>query len=125
MNFLEFVSDHYADVKVDYDLNGFLLNKLPLIKKLKWREIISFKVLYGGLRDENNPVTHANLLQFPLNQNGMPQTFTLGSKPYVEGGVGIGNILKIFRVDFIERFTYLSNPGISKFGVRASAWFDF
>ncbi len=125
MNFLEFVSDHYADVKVDYDLNGFLLNKLPLIKKLKWREIISFKVLYGGLRDENNPVTHSNLLQFPLNQNGMPQTFTLGSKPYVEGGVGIGNILKIFRVDFIERFTYLSNPGISKFGVRASAWFDF
>ncbi len=125
MNFLEFASDHYADLKVDYNLNGFLLNKIPLIKKLKWREIISFKVLYGGLRDENNPSLHANLLQFPLDQNGKPQTFTLGNKPYVEGGIGIGNILKIFRIDLVERFTYLDNPNISKLGIRASAWFDF
>jgi len=125
MNFLEFVSDHYADVKVDYNLNGFLFNKIPLIKKLKWREIISLKVLYGGLRDENDPALHTNLLQFPLDQNGQQQTYTLGSKPYVEGGVGIGNIFKIFRIDFVERFTYLDNPNVSRYGIRASAWFDF
>jgi hypothetical protein len=125
MNFLEFASDHYADAKIDYNMNGFLLNKIPLIKKLKWREIFSLKVLYGGLRDENNPELHPNLLQFPVDQNGIPQTYTLGSKPYVEGGIGIGNIFKIFRIDFVERFTYLNNPNVSRFGVRASAWFDF
>lgn len=124
MNFLEFVSDHYADVKLDYNLNGFLLNKVPLIKKLKWREIISFKVLYGGLRDENNPALNPQLFQFPT-QNGAPQTFTLNKQPYVEGGIGIGNIFKIFRIDLIERFTYLNNPNVSRFGVRGSAWFDF
>jgi Family of unknown function (DUF5686)/CarboxypepD_reg-like domain len=125
MNFLEFVSDHYADVKVDYNLNGFLLNKVPLIKKLKWREIISFKVLYGGLRDENNPTLNPQLLQFPLDQNGKPETFTLNKQPYVEGGIGIGNIFKIFRIDLIERFTYLDNPNVSRLGIRGSAWFDF
>jgi hypothetical protein len=125
MNFLEFVSDHYADMKVDYNLNGFLLNKVPLIKKLKWREIISFKVLYGGLRDQNNPGLNPQLLQFPIDQNGRPQTFTLGKQPYVEGGIGIGNIFKIFRIDFLERFNYLSNPNVSRYGIRASAWFDF
>jgi len=125
MNFLEFASDHYADAKIDYNMNGFILNKIPLIKKLKWREIFSLKVLYGGLRDENNPELHPNLLQFPLDQNGIPQTYTLGSKPYVEGGIGIGNIFKIFRIDFVRRFTYLDNPNVSRFGVRASAWFDF
>ncbi|HEX3384579.1 MAG TPA: DUF5686 family protein, partial [Mucilaginibacter sp.] len=125
MNFLEFVGDHYADVKLDYNLNGFIFNKIPLIKKLKWREIISFKVLYGGLRDENNPALNPSLLQFPTSTNGQPQTFTLGSKPYMEGGIGIGNIFRIFRVDFIERFNYLNNPNVSRYGVRASAWFDF
>jgi len=125
MNFLEFVSDHYADVKVDYNLNGFLFNKIPLIKKLKWREIISFKVLYGGLRDENNPALNPQLLQLPLDQNGKPETFTLTKQPYVEGGIGIGNIFKIFRIDFVERFNYLNNPNVSRYGVRASAWFDF
>jgi len=125
MNFLEFVSDHYADAKLDYNLNGFILNKVPLIKKLKWREIISFKVLYGGLRDENNPALNPALLQFPVNQNGTAQTYTLNHQPYVEGGIGIGNIFKIFRIDFIERFTYLNNPNVSRYGIRGSAWFDF
>ena len=125
MNFLEFVSDHYATVKVDYCLNGFIFNKLPLIKKLKWREYITFKTLYGGVRDENNPALHTSLLQLPVGTNGVPETFTLGQKPYTEGGVGIGNIFKIFRVDLIERFDYLNNPNTSKFGVRASALFDF
>jgi len=125
MNFLEFVSDHYASVKVDYCLNGFILNKIPLFKKLKWREYISFKALYGGLRSENDPTLHPSLLQFPTGTNGVPETFTLNNGPYAEGGVGIGNIFKIFRVDLVDRFSYLNNPNTSRLGIRASALFDF
>jgi hypothetical protein len=57
MNFLEFVSDHYATAYIDHYFNGFFFNKIPLLKKLKWREVIEAKVLYGGLRNENNPGT--------------------------------------------------------------------
>ncbi|MDB5136836.1 MAG: carboxypeptidase-like regulatory protein [Mucilaginibacter sp.] len=125
MNFLEFVSDHYASVKIDYCLNGFILNKIPLFKKLKLREYISFKALYGGVRNENNPALHPSLLQYPIAQNGVPETFTLSRAPYTEGSIGIGNILKIFRVDLVERFDYLNNPNTTRFGIRGSASFDF
>ena len=125
MNFLEFVSDHYASLKIDYTLNGFLFNKIPLIKKLKWREYISLKTLYGGVRDENNPALHPSLLQYPVDQHGAPETYTLSKRPYTEGSLGIGNIFKIFRVDLVERFDYLDHPNTSKFGIRAAALFDF
>jgi hypothetical protein len=125
MNFLEFVSDHYASAKIDYCLNGFLFNKVPLLKKLKLREHITFKTVYGGLRDENNPALHPSLLQFPLYPNGVPETYSLSHEPYSEGGIGIGNILKVFRVDLLERFNYLDHPNVAKTGVRASFLFDF
>ncbi|MGZ3762876.1 MAG: DUF5686 family protein [Mucilaginibacter sp.] len=125
MNFLEFVSDHYASAKIDYCLNGFILNKIPLFKKLKLREYISFKALYGGVRDENNPALHPSLLQYPVAQNGIPETFTLSKAPYTEGSIGVGNIFKIFRVDLVERFDYMNNPNTTRFGIRGSASFDF
>lgn len=125
MNFTEFVSDHYASMKIEYCLNGFILNKFPLLKGLKLREYITFKTLYGGIRDENNPALHPSLLELPVAQNGVPITYTLGKAPYTEGGVGIGNIFKIFRVDVIERFNYLNNPNTTRFGIRGSASFDF
>jgi hypothetical protein len=125
MNFLEFVSDHYASVKVDYCMNGFLLNKFPLLKKLKLREYFSFKALYGGLRGENNPAINTSLLQLPVGQNGVPVSYTLNKGPYTEGSVGVGNVFKIFRIDMVERFSYLNNPDAPQFGVRVSASFDF
>jgi len=125
MNFLEFASDHYASLKVDYCLNGFLLNKIPLFKKLKLREYITFKGVYGGLRDENNPALHTSLLQFPEGPTGAAETFTLSRQPYIEGGFGIGNIFKFIRIDFVERFDYLNNPNTTRYGIRFSTWFDF
>ncbi|WP_317043642.1 DUF5686 and carboxypeptidase-like regulatory domain-containing protein [Mucilaginibacter pedocola] len=123
MNFQEFVSDHYASITIDHNFNGFLFNRVPLLKRLKLREIIDFKALWGGVRDENNPLNNANLLRFPSGANG--GTYALGSTPYIEGSVAVGNIFKLLRIDLVKRFTYLDNPGVSKYGVRAFVKFDF
>jgi hypothetical protein len=125
MNFLEFVSDHYASLNLDHNFNGFFFNKIPLLKKLKLREVVSLKVLYGGLRDENKPSLDGSLLQFPENSAGVPTTYSLNRDPYVEGSVGVGNIFKLLRVDLVRRFNYLDNPVVTKWGVRARVKFDF
>lgn len=118
MNFLEFVSDRYASVIVDHNFNGFFFNRIPLIKKLKLRESINFRMLYGGLRSENDPTKNVGLIFFPETE-GVVSTFTLEEKPYIEGSFGISNIFKVFRVDLVKRFTYLENPNISEWGIRA------
>lgn len=125
MNFLEFVSDHYASINLDHCFNGFFFNKIPLIRRLKLREVMSFKGLYGGLRDENNPVLNPELLQFPNNTDGSRATYTLEKQPYIEGSVGVSNIFKLLRVDLVRRFTYLDHPNVAEWGVRARVKFDF
>ncbi|MBO9202558.1 MULTISPECIES: DUF5686 and carboxypeptidase-like regulatory domain-containing protein [Niastella] len=125
MNFMEFVSDHYASVSTDYYFNGFIFNKLPLIKKLKLREVAGFKMVYGGVRQENNPAYNKETFLFPTDENGQTTTFSLAGKPYMEASVGISNIFKLLRVDLIKRLTYLDNPDVPNWGIRARAKFDF
>lgn len=125
MNFLEFVDDHYESILIDQHFNGFFFNKIPLFKKLKWRETFSFKALWGGLRDENNPSLHQSLFQLPVDENGRPTTFALGRTPYIEGSVGIENIFKFVRVDLVRRFDYLDNPDVAKWGIRTRVLFTF
>ncbi len=115
MNYLEFVSDHYAGINLTQSFNGFFLNKIPLVQHLKWREYLSAKVLYGGLRNENNPLYTTGLYQFPASSNG---TYALGNTPYIEAGAGIGNIFKFFRVDVIKRFNYLDHPGSAPYAIK-------
>jgi len=117
MNFLEFVSDHYASIIVDHNFNGLFMNRIPLIKKLKLRESINFRILYGGLRDKNDPDKNAGLIFFPETA-GEVSTFSLEEKPYIEGSFGLSNIFKVFRIDLVKRFTYLENPNISEWGIR-------
>ncbi|WP_343112438.1 DUF5686 family protein [Mucilaginibacter sp.] len=118
MNYLEFVSDHYAGINFTQSFNGFILNKIPLIEHLKWREFLSFKILYGGLRKENNPLFSKDLFLFPVAANGSNGTFSLGNTPYVEGGIGIGNIFKFLRIDMIKRFNYLDHPEVSPYAIK-------
>lgn len=114
MNYLEFVSDHYAGINVTHTFNGFLLNKIPFIKHLKWREFLSAKVLYGGLRPENDPAQTEGLYRLPAD------TYALTNIPYVEAGAGVGNIFKCLRVDLIRRFNYLDHLGAKPYGVKIS-----
>lgn len=125
MNFLEFASDHYASINIDHSFNGFFFNKVPLLKKLKWREVVDFKGLWGGLRNENDPALNRSLPSFPTNVAGRPTTYSLNGKPYLEGSIGVSNIFKVLRLDLVKRFTYLDNPDISKTGVRFFIKIDF
>ena len=125
MNFLEFVSDHYASLNIDHHFNGFIFNKIPLMKRLKLREVAAVKVLVGGVRNENKPENDPSLFNFPVGKNGVPATYTLSEGPYVEGSVGIANIFRLIRVDFVKRFTYLDHPDISTWGIRTRVRFDF
>jgi hypothetical protein len=125
MNFLEFVSDHYAELKIDYHMRGFLFNKIPLFRSLRLQEVASFKALYGGLRDENHPASNPSLLFFPTDATGRTTTFPLGEAPYMELSVGIENIFRILRVDFVRRLNYLNHPDVSPWGIRGAVVIAF
>ncbi|WP_225554821.1 DUF5686 and carboxypeptidase-like regulatory domain-containing protein [Sphingobacterium bovistauri] len=125
MNFMEFISDQHASINVQYYMNGFILNKIPLIKKLQLREVFSFKGLYGGLRNENNPSYNEDLFAWQRNSDDQISSFTFGNKPYMEASFGLGNIFKILRVDYVRRLNYLDHPNVSNSGIRARIKVDF
>ena len=131
MNFMEFVSDQYVSLNIRYYFEGFFFNKIPLLRKLKLREVSTFKMLYGSMRDANNPNTDPRLIQFPLGEDGRRQTYTLEEKPYMEWSVGVSNIFKVLRIDLVKRLTYLDLPntpqmwGVKGLGIRARAALDF
>jgi hypothetical protein len=120
MNFLEFASDRYVALTVHENFNGFFFNKIPLLKRLQWREVASFKALYGGLDARNRPSASNGLLKFPQDANGNVLTHSLEAKPYMEVSVGIANIFRIARVDLIRRLTYTNLPNVSTWGIRIS-----
>lgn len=125
MNFLEFVSDKYVSVNFDHYFNGFIFNKIPLFKKLKWREVATFKMLYGSIRNENDPSHNPQTFAFPTNSDGVTTTYSLAAQPYMECSVGIANIFKLIRVDLVKRLSYLDHPTVSNWGIRARFKFDF
>ena len=121
VNNMEFLNDRYASASFTYDMNGKLFNRIPLIKKLKWREVFRFRALYGSLTDKNNPYENPNdkdLFRFPT-RDGMPTSFVMDPKvPYLEASIGIHNIFKILHIEYVRRLTYLDNPNINKEGIR-------
>ena len=124
MNTQEFVNDHYVGVNIDHYFQGFFFNKIPFLKKLRLREVVGGKILYGGLRKENNPALNPRQMKFPLT-DGIASTYTLDNRPYLEASVGIYNIFTFLRIDLVKRFTYLKHPGISDLGLRVSTDFHF
>lgn len=123
MNYYEFASDTWLSFFYEHHFKGFFLGKIPLMKKLKWREVFVFKGLIGSVSDKNNgslPGTTAVLL--------FPEGMTSVSRPYFETGVGIENIFRLFRVDAVWRLTHReSRPGqeIQNFAVNVSVSLNF
>lgn len=121
INNMEFFNDRYASLAVTYDMNGKLLNRIPLIKKLKWREAFRFRVLWGDLTNKNNPGMNpddSDLFLFPT-RDGKTTGFAMDPKvPYMEFSVGIYNIFKLLHIEYVRRLNYLDNPGINKDGIR-------
>ncbi|HET6989736.1 MAG TPA: DUF5686 family protein, partial [Bacteroidia bacterium] len=109
MNLYEFTSDKYAQATIIHHFDGFFLNHIPLMRKLKWREVASFKWLAGSVDEKNRKE-----LIFP---GGLS---SLNRGPYMEAGAGIENIFRFLRVDCFWRLSYLDNPNVKPFGVRVS-----
>lgn len=126
INNMEFLNDRFVSYMVSWDINGKILNRIPLIKKLKWREYIGCNVLWGMLSDKNNPYCNANdknLFYFPgrFNSDGSYTAIShvMDKKvPYVETIVGIHNIFKLLHIEYVRRLTYIDRPGTSKWGIR-------
>lgn len=121
MNPMEFAMDYYGSLDLTYWMNGLIFNRIPLIKKLKLREVVTFKMLMGGLTSKNDPELNPGLYRFPTDA----AVSRLSAKPYMELSAGIDNILTILRVDYVWRLTYRNLPGISRGGVRISLHFTF
>jgi hypothetical protein len=117
MNYYEFISDNWVSASYTHHFDGLLFNKIPLFRKLKWREVAHIRGVYGTLSDKN-----AQYSLFPGNLR------SFSSQPYWEAGVGIENIFKIIRIDAIWRMSHLhddGNPNVPKFGIFVSLSFSF
>ena len=118
INNMEFLNDRYASVDLAWDMSGKIFNRIPLLKKLKWREYIGFKGLWGSLTDKNNPFLFQNmgdatLMYFPEGSHVMNP-----KRPYMELIVGVHNIFKLFHVQYVRRLNYNELPTAHKQGVR-------
>lgn len=114
MNYYEFASSEYASMSLSHHFDGFFFNKVPLMRKLKWREVVGGKAIIGRVQEKNN-----DLLIFPSFLS------TLSAGPYLEASAGIENIFKIFRLDAVWRLTYLDMPRAIPFTIKGTLQFTF
>jgi hypothetical protein len=131
MNYNEFISDEYVSLDYVHHFEGLFFNRIPLIRQMKWRELVSLRAVYGSLSTKNQSAVISKSYS------------TLTQKPYLEAGFGITSIFRILRVDFIYRLSYTDqaykaqyeqlqrNNGVTvpytidRFGVKLSAQFNF
>ena len=126
INNMEFLNDRYASLDVSWNLQGKIFNRIPLLNKLKWREFIAVKCLWGTLTDKNNPFRHIEddmLMMFPghYTPEGKYEYSSYlmdKKKPYVEVSAGIHNIFKLLHVEYVRRLNYNELPTANKWGVR-------
>lgn len=125
MNSMEFVADQYVKFAFEHQLQGFILNKIPLIKKLKLRELWGVKMFYGSLQDANNPYLSKQVVHFDQDKDGHTLTNVLGKTPYWEGKVGLDNIFRVLRIEYIRRLNYTDLNNVDKDSYRLSVHLNF
>lgn len=113
VNYYEFISDTYASLYYTHHFDGIFLNRIPLMRKLKWREVVHGRGVWGTMTEANQEFS-----EFPVNSGPV-------NKPYFEAGVGIENIFKVGRIDAIWRLSHLDAPDINKFGIFITFQFQF
>jgi hypothetical protein len=113
LNFYEFVADEYATLQWEHNFNGKIFARIPGIRKLNLREIIGVRGVYGTVSDENRAINASGLV------------YQAPEKPYWEYSAGIGNIFKVFRLDFAWRANYRDVPDTSNFTIKGSFGFYF
>ena len=118
LDFYEFVTDTYATLHLEHNFNGRLFSRIPFLRKLNLREIISIRGAWGQISDENIALSTTN------NPNNIP-LLAPDEEIYYEYSFGIDNIFKVFRIDFNFRGNYFDNPGARNFGVTGSFGFFF
>jgi len=132
MNYGEFIADETLELFLAYHMNGLLLGKIPLLKKLDLRTVITADAAFGSLNNGHNgfydPLTNPGGILPKTDPEGNQVTpfNTLSfSHPYAELSYGIENVFKFFRIDLVHRLTYLDNPGSRRFAVKISGNFRF
>ena len=118
---MEFINDQALTWDLTYWGNGILMNRLPLVKRLRLREVISLRGIWGSLSDKNDPTRSSDVFMFPADALCQP----MESTPYLEAGVGLDNILTILRIDYVWRLTYRENAGTDRRGIRIQLHFNF
>jgi hypothetical protein len=118
INNIEFLNDRFGSLMLTWEMGGKIFNRIPLLRKLKWREILEFKTLWGTLSDKNNPYLAENqnssrLMVFPSNSFIMD-----GKHPYFEFAVGVQNIFSLIQIEYVHRMNYLYLPTAAKHGIR-------
>lgn len=112
MNNYQYAADQYVALQAHWNGKGVLFNLIPGVRYLRLRELVELKMAYGGLRQD-----HQQVLAFPTTQTGHG-TMRAMQVPYVEMGVGIGNILRIGEVYGVFRLTQLNDPASPWWAVR-------
>ncbi|VAV83698.1 FIG00652488: hypothetical protein [hydrothermal vent metagenome] len=114
LDYYEFVSDRYASLHLQHNFNGRLFSRIPFLRKFNLREIVSVRGIWGDVSDANRALNASGLIYQAPND-----------KVYWEYSLGVGNIFKIFRLDFNFRGNYLDTPGARKFGITGTFGFNF
>lgn len=113
LNYYDFVADQYTSLHLEHNFNGKLFSRVPLLRKLNWREIIGAKAVYGSVSNENKAV------------NASGQNYQAPVDGYLEYSAGIGNIFKVMRIDAAWRGSYFNIPDARKFTIRVGFGFYF
>ena len=113
LDYYEFVTDTYASLHVEHNFNGRFLSRIPLLRKLNLREIVGVKAVWGEISDANLALNASNI------------EYVAPTKGYYEYSVGVGNIFKVFRIDFSWRGNYRDTPGANNFAIKGAFGFHF